>query len=452
MKCKNTRRDFLKNSALTGAGVWLAGSSALAESTSANEQIQFACVGVGGKGRSDSSDAGRSGKVVAICDIDEQTMEKAAGRFKDAEKFFDFREMYDQLGDKFDAVTVSTPDHVHAVASAAALKMGKHTFTQKPLTRTIWESRRLGEIAREQGVQTMMGNQGTAAPGLRRTARQIQLGALGTPTEVHCWTNRPVWPQGIERPTEIVPVPAHVHWEQFLAGAEPRDYHPAYHPFKWRGWWEFGSGALGDMACHTLNLAFMALDLRDPTSVEVVVQEGDQVVSTEHNGETFPGRSKIRYEFPERNGRPALTMFWYDGGNVPSRDMFSGLDDEIELSKSGLLVIGDQGRMYSPNDYGEVIHWLEMEKMPDDVEFDESPGHFDEWVRGIKTGTPAVSNFPDYAGPLSETVLLGNLAVWSRKRVDWDAENLTITNLSEFDKPDELTGLIKPTYHNGYTV
>lgn len=408
------RRSFFKSTALSGAGVWLTARSFADSPVSANEEIQFACIGVGGKGRSDSADAGKHGRVVAICDIDERNMEKAAGRFKEAKRFFDFRDMYQQMGDQIDAVTVSTPDHIHTVAAVMGMKMGKHCFTQKPLTHSIFEARTMARVAREMEVATQMGNQGTASSNMRRTAEQIKAGALGTCSEIHCWTNRPVWPQGVERPVETPAVPAHVHWEGFIGPAPMRPYHPAYHPFSWRGWWDFGTGALGDMACHTLNLAFMALDLRDPVSVEATTPG--------HNNETFPGRSVIKYRFPERNGRPPLTLTWYDGGERPSAELMEGIS---EISNSGLLVVGEKGKMYSPSDYGSESVWMPEGKIDlPNVEIRESPGHFTEWVHAIRGGDPAVSNFADYSGPLTETVLLGNLAVWSGKKVEWDAKNM----------------------------
>lgn len=408
------RRSFFKSTALSGVGVWVAARSFADSPVSANEEIQFACIGVGGKGRSDSADAGKHGRVVAICDIDERNMEKAAGRFKEAKRFFDFRDMYQQMGDRIDAVTVSTPDHIHTVAAVMGMKTGKHCFTQKPLTHSIFEARTMARVAREMEVATQMGNQGTASSNMRRTAAQIKAGALGTCSEIHCWTNRPVWPQGVERPVETPAVPAHVHWEGFIGPAPLRPYHPAYHPFSWRGWWDFGTGALGDMACHTLNLAFMALDLRDPVSVEATTPG--------HNNETFPGRSVIKYRFPERNGRPPLTLTWYDGGERPSAELLEGIS---EISSSGLLVVGEKGKMYSPSDYGSESVWLPEGKIDlPDVEIRESPGHFTEWVHAIRGGDPAVSNFADYSGPLTETVLLGNLAVWSGKKVEWDAKNM----------------------------
>ncbi len=237
------RRRFLKSTALTGVGVFVAGKAAAEDSKSPNERIRFACIGVGGKGGSDSRDAAEHGDIVAICDIDDNTLEKAGSRFfTKAARYNDFRKMLDEMGKNIDAVTVSTPDHMHAPASALAMRMGKACFTQKPLTRTIWEARELGKIAAEMQVATQMGNQGTAANSLRKTSAVIQSGAIGNVKDVHVWTNRPIWPQGGGRPPEA-PVPSNVHWDLWLGCAPPRPYAPGYHPFAWRGWWDFGSGA-----------------------------------------------------------------------------------------------------------------------------------------------------------------------------------------------------------------
>jgi predicted dehydrogenase len=445
MSYQNSRRDFLKTTALAGAGFWIAGATRADEKRkSANEQINFACIGVGGKGRSDTADAAKHGNVVAICDVDEQTLARAAQLYPAAKQFVDFRKMLDEMGKSIDAVTVSTPDHTHAVAAALAMRLGKHCFTQKPLTHTLYEARRLGEIAREMKVATQMGNQGTASSGLREAAALIRAGAIGTVKEVHVWTNRPIWPQGMDRPkTEEVP-PPYLHWDLWLGPAPFRPFYHGpvnarnpkrgtYHDFNWRGWWDFGTGALGDMACHTMNMPYMALDLRGPTSVEAE--------SSGHNKESYPKWSIIRYTFPARDNRPALTMTWYDGGKKPPAELLDGQ----ELARSGSLLIGTKGKLYSSGANGGSYKLLGDITEPK-VEFLQSPGHFAEFVRAIKGGEPATSNFPNYAGPLTETVLLGNLAVWAGKKVEWDAKNLKATNAPE------VGPLIKATYRKGYTL
>jgi predicted dehydrogenase len=435
-----SRRTFLKSTAVTGVGVWAAGGVAPRESRAANEKIQFACIGVGGKGASDSADAGQAGDVVAICDIDGDTLTKSAERFTSAAKFSDFREMLDKLGDKIDAVTVSTPDHTHAAAASMAMSMGKHCFCQKPLTHSIFEARRLGELAKEKGVVTQMGNQGTAENGVRRAAALIKAGAIGTPKEVHVWTNRPVWPQGVVA-TPAEAVPATLNWDAFIGPAQFREYSSAYHPFKWRGFWDFGTGALGDMACHTLNMPYMGVDLMNPTSV--------QATTAGHNKITYPAYSVITFEFPANNWRGPVKLFWYDGGKLPKPELLSGA--KLGPNASGCLVVGDKGTLYSPNDYGaefELIGGTDS-----DVKFTRSPGHFREFAMGIKGGPMPRSNFAEYAGPLTEVILLGNLAVWAADgtdtegpKVEWDAKNLAVKGTNEFDS------IVKREYRDGWKL
>ncbi|MFP6769278.1 MAG: Gfo/Idh/MocA family oxidoreductase, partial [Planctomycetaceae bacterium] len=256
-----TRREFLQTSAAVGTAFWVTSQQeSWTAPKAANEKIRFACIGVGGKGGSDSNSASRHGDVVAICDVDDNTLNKAGGRFKQAKKFNDYRVMLEKMADSIDAVTVSIPDHNHAAASAMAIKLGKHCFTQKPLTHSIYEARQLGVLAKKHKVQTQMGNQGTATSSLREGAAIVQSGVLGQIKEVHVWTNRPVWPQGGPRPKPSA-VPKHLHWDIWLGPAPERPFGKGYHPFSWRGWWDFGTGALGDMACHTMNMPFMALNL-----------------------------------------------------------------------------------------------------------------------------------------------------------------------------------------------
>lgn len=441
MSRRSSRRTFVKTAAAIGAGYWVAGGVSPKVSLSANEEIRFASIGVNGKGDSDSNDAGRFGKMVAICDIDESSLEKKGARFEDAEKFFDFRKMFDKMEKSIDAVTVSTPDHTHAVAAAMALRLGKHAFCQKPLTKSLHEARVLSTLAAEKKVATQMGNQGTAANSLREAAAIVKSGALGKVKEVHVWTNRPVWPQGTDRPTDTPPVPSGIHWDEFIGPVEKRPFNPVYHPFKWRGWWAFGTGALGDMACHTLNMPFMALDLRDPTTL--------QAITSGHNKETYPAWSEITIDYPERNGRAPVTFKWYDGGKKVDASLLKGK----ELASSGCLIIGDKDSLYAPGDYAEREVWLLSGAEKPKVEYKKSPGHFEEWVNAIKGGEQAMSNFPNYAGPLTETVLLGNLAVWAApekevmgKKIEWDAANLTAKNAPE------VAHIIKPEMKNGYTL
>jgi predicted dehydrogenase len=445
MKRSASRRNFLKTTAAASAGYWVAGGVAPRQSRSALEEIRFACIGIKGKGESDSGAAARAGKIVAMCDIDDNNIKSRQENpdFADAKVYHDYRRLFDELGQQLDAVTVSSPDHVHAVQSAAAMQNGLACFTQKPLTRTIWEARRLGEIARENGVVTQMGNQGSERSGLREAAAKIKAGVIGDVQEIHVWTNRPVWPQGIPRPAGE-PIPEHLHWDEFIGPVEYRDYSPAYHPFKWRGFWSFGTGALGDMACHTLNMPFAGCDLTNPVSV--------QAITSGHNTETFPGSSQITFEFAATDNRPALKMIWYDGGRKPDPAMLEGQ----QIRGSGSLLVGTKGKIYSPDDYGAEYFVIGGEDK--DVDFVRSPGHFREFTDCIRNGGQPWSNFPDYAGPLTEIILIGNLAVWAAgetrddgedctsRLLHWDHANLKVQGTDSYDL------LIKPQYRDGYTL
>ena len=464
------RRGFLQTTAAAGAGILAVGASstqaagvlrrravvvspadcatpapAVVSSKSPNEKIAMASIGLGGKGSSDSADAGKFGDMVAICDVDDGTLNKAgAARFPKAKRFTDFRKMLDEMGKSIDAVTVSTPDHCHAPASLMAMRMGKHCFCQKPLAHTIYEARLMAKVAKESKVATQMGNQFNAAPSLRRAVSVIKAGALGTVNEVHVWTNRPIWPQGLDRPkSELCAGLDAERWNLWLGPApiRPSAKNKSYHPFAWRGWWDFGCGALGDMACHTANMPYTALQLFNPTTV--------QAETSGHNGDSYPEWSTIVFDFPANNDRPAVKLYWYDGGKKPDMELFKG--KVAKLNKSGCLVIGDKDTLYAPGDYcGNQVTSLNGAEFPE-VTWKKSPGHFEEWVNAIRGGEPAMSNFVDQAGGLAETILLGNLAVWTAAegkgpRVEWDAQNLKSPNIVG------LETIIKPIYRPGYTL
>lgn len=422
------RRGFL-----AGAGLLLLDGRTATARLSANERIAFACIGIDGKGRSDTADAARHGDIVAICDADRNRLEAAGKLYPSARKFTDYRRLFEEMSDSIDAVTVSTPDHNHFPAAALALRQGKHVFCQKPLTHTIWEARQLGQLALAGKLATQMGNQGTAGSGLRKSAALIRAGLLGAVKEVHVWTNRPVWPQGGPRPEPDI-LPPHLDWDAWLGPAMQRPYdEKAYHPFAWRGWWDFGTGALGDMACHTVNMPFMALDLRDPVSVAAE--------TSGHNGDSYPTWSQIVFEFPRRGLRGPVRMVWYDGGKKAPAELLEGR----KVSDSGCLVVGERGKLYSPGDYGSDRVLIGVQES--DVSFPESPGHFEEWVRAIRGGEPAMSNFPHYASPLTETILLGNLAVWaSGKKIEWDSYALNPVNAPE------VAQVVNKEYRSGWKV
>ena len=434
MSRRSTRRVFLSQAAAGLAVPTIMGLPSFARTT-ANAKLRFACIGVGGKGDSDTNDAGANGEIVALCDCDGHTLDRMGSKYPDAKKYFDYRKMLDEMGDKIDAVTVSTPDHTHAPASVMAMRMGKHCFTQKPLAWSVEEARVMRELAAEKKLCTQMGNQGTAEDGFRQGVATIKSDLLGPIKEIHVWTNRPIWPQGIPRPTDTPPVPAHLHWDEFLSAAPERPYNPAYQPFNWRGWLDFGTGALGDMACHTINVAAMALNLFDPETVEVVETSG--IV----DNETYPVWSIIKFQFAERDGRAPVSLTWYDGGeNLPkekrvTKEMLDGMDP----AGSGLLLIGEKGSFYSRNDYGAQHTLLPRDKFKGveqpKQEMPHSPGHFKEWVEAIQTNEPkkAFSNF-DYAGKLTETVVLGVVALKASGKIEWDAENMKVKNRPDCDK------------------
>ena len=441
MPRRTNRRQFLQTSAAMGIGYWAAGGVRAQESQSPNERIAMASVGVGGKGSSDSADAARRGDMVAICDVDKNRLAAAAKKFPGAKRYTDFRKMLDEMGKSIDAVTVSTPDHCHAPAALKAMRMGKHAFVQKPLTHSIYEARLMGRVAKQMKVATQMGNQGTAGSGLRKAAAMMKAGRLGTPKEVVVWSNRPIWPQGGERPPAKDP-PPHLEWDLWIGPAPYREYHDSLHPFAWRGWWDFGTGALGDMACHTVNMPYMGLDLFDPTSV--------QATTSGHNRDSYPKWSVIHFEFPATDWRPAVKFTWMDGGKRPDPEILDG----DKPGGSGCVVIGTKGKLYSGNDYGGISKlYGDVDDSDEGLEYPKSPGHFQEWVDAIRGGPPAMSNFADYAGGLTETILLGNLAVWvanepetQGRKVEWDAKNMKVKNI------EGLETIVKPVYRKGYVL
>ncbi|HAB17857.1 MAG TPA: Gfo/Idh/MocA family oxidoreductase [Verrucomicrobiota bacterium] len=423
-----TRRHFLGSTASAAFAFTLLPSRVWG----ANERLRIAGIGVGGKGSGDIDQAAAHGDVVALCDCDDNSLQSKLKKFPGAKTYFDFRELFDQMGDKIDAVTISTPDHNHALAAALAMKHGIHVYVQKPLTHDVWEARWLRDLARKKKLATQMGNQGTASDGLRRGVEVLRAGAIGPVREIHVWTNRPVWPQAPEitaRPTGLPPIPANVHWDQFLGTAPYRPYNEAYHPFKWRGWWDFGTGALGDMGCHTANLPFMALELDYPTTI--------RAESETPNPETYPGWATVYYEFAPRGSRPAVRFTWYEGKlpngqkNLPPLDLFHG----EKPADSGSLMVGSKGVMYSPSDYGGEWKLLPSNlfvgyvdptpTLPRNGKSDQ--GMKDEWVAAIRGGPKALSNF-DYASMLTETILLGNVAIRAGTELKWDGPDFRFTS------------------------
>ncbi|MBI5386889.1 MAG: Gfo/Idh/MocA family oxidoreductase [Verrucomicrobia bacterium] len=457
-----SRRQFLRYTTLA------AGASALSfpyvgRVLGANDRINIACIGVGGKGDSDTNSAyGHGGNIVALCDVDANRVngklkylkDRAAkdNRTVEPKLYSDFRKMFEELDSSIDAVTVSTPDHLHGVACMMAMKRKKHVYCQKPLCQNVSEAREMVRLAKENKLATQMGNQGSANDALRRAVEIIQAGVIGEPKELHVWSNRPVWPQGLDRPETSDPVPDWMNWDCWIGPAQMRPYKTGvYHSFNWRGWYDFGTGALGDMACHMVNMPFRALKLGYANVIECEL-------ASRIYPETFPLTSRIRFEFPEREGLPPLKFWWYDGNPGDKRlrplrpgpevpgvtkvvDMQGG-----KLTNQGTLVVGTKGVIFAPDDYAEKIYLA----LNDEKEFVDgkkheaclnvpktiprSPGHDKEWFDAMKEGKPelAYSRF-EIAGYLTESILLGCIAlrVGVGKRMEWDGQNMKSTNLPE---------------------
>ncbi len=440
------RREFLGTVGAAGVGVWTSASFVPAYGYPLNDKLNIAAVGAGGRAAGDI-DGVKGENIVALCDVDRQRLDKKGEQFSGAKKYQDYRKMIEENAKAIDAVVVGTPDHHHAPAAAMGIRLGKHVYVEKPMTHSVFEARTLRELAIKHKVATQLGNQGTAGGNLRRGVEFVQAGALGPVKEIHLWTNRPVWPQAphiMERPPSKQP-PAHLDWDCWIGPAPHRDFHDSLHPFNWRGWIDFGTGALGDMACHTANLPYMAckLNLAAPTSIEA--EAGDL------NKETWPSWAKVKYEFPARADMPPLTVYWYEG-KKNRRDRVLPPDEIPHGDKwpgSGSLIVGSKGVMFSWDDYGGNWKLLPEDKFegykaPPET-LPRSPGHHAEWIRACKGGPKALSNF-DYSGPLTEFVLLGNVAILTGKKLAWDDKNCKVTNCPEAAR------IIKRDYRSGWTL
>ena len=430
-----SRRDVLRGSAVAVTG--LAMGSALAAPTQQKkiDRLRFGIIGCGGKGWSGMSQAAEHGDIAALCDVDVVNRTKALELHPKATSFDDYRFMIEAMRGKIDAVVISVPDHHHAIASALAMRAGLHTYCEKPLCRTIWEARQIAKIAREKKVATQMGNQSTANTPMRKMAALIKSGHFGSVKEIHLWTDRAGgwWDQGMPRPA-VADIPKELDWDLWLGPRPERPYGKGYHPFSWRGYWDFGTGSLGDMGCHIFNMPHMALDLSSPLAV--------QAETSGHNKETFPKWSIVHYEYPALGPRPAFKLTWYDGGRKPDPE----LAPEFTFGGNGTITVCEKATIYSPNEFNDEYHIVGGGTIPD-IKVDESPGHMAEFARAAMGGAAAVSNFPNYAGPLAETVLLGNLAIWANgPRLEWDSNKMQVKGSTEYDS------LIRPAYRKGYGV
>ncbi|MBK1828300.1 Gfo/Idh/MocA family protein [Haloferula rosea] len=442
------RRQFLKTSAVM-AGATFAPNILLGQDK-ALKKLNVAAVGCGGKGGSDISQIAPSNQIVALCDVDHKRAAGAFGKFPEAKTFFDYREMFSEMADEIDVVTVSTPDHMHFPIAVAAIQAGKPVFVQKPLANTLWETRALADLAKKHDVLTVMGNQGATNAGTRVLREWIEAGVIGEVTEVHYWTNRPIWPQGpgLEFPKQ--PVPETLNWEVWQGSvATDRPYSPKIHPFAWRGFWDYGCGALGDIGCHSFNSAFWALDLHGDFEVEATqVSEFDEDIA--------PKRTTIVFDFPEKKGRAPVKIIWQDGVADPNKDEKfirpPGIPDDLELGREfGQVFVGTKGVIYCPDAYCGATPKLYPESLREEarkvpkVYARVSGGPTQELCRAIRgDGEKPLSNFTDHAGPLTEMVLVGNLAVRLGKKINWDSAKLEARGLPEAQK------FIKRTYRQGW--
>lgn len=439
-----SRRDFLASTAVGTATFLIVPRHVLGGPgyRAPSDTVNIACVGVGGKGRSDIMRISTE-NIVAVCDVDDLQMagtlkryrevngSDLANKFMKAKKYRDFRVMLEKENKKIDAVTVTTPDHTHAVIALTAIQLGKHTFVQKPLTHSVGEARKLAKAAREAKVVTQMGNQGHASEEARLINEWIWDGAIGDVREVHCWTNRPIWPQGIDRPAEIPSVPSTLDWDVWIGPAPFRPYHPAYAPFSWRGWWDFGTGALGDMGAHIIDPPYWALKLDLPETV--------QASSTRFTDDSYPVASTVHFTFAARGDMPPVKMTWYDGGLMPPRPHDLEEGRRMGDSGGGVLFVGDKGNMMC-SVYGSNPRIIPESKMREYERpaktIPRSPGIHEEWIEAIKSGTPTTTNF-DYAAKLTETMLLGNIAIRMANKntiLGYDGEKMQFTNLPEANR------------------
>jgi predicted dehydrogenase len=541
-----SRRYFFYGALLTGAipagGFGSVPSLSRLGFKSPNEKLNIASIGAGGKAESDISGCARVGEnIVALCDPDSIRAARTFARYEKAPRYTDFRKMLDKEEKNIDAVIIATPDFMHGIAAMWSMERGKHVYVQKPMARTVWEARMLTEAARKYGVASQMGNQGYCQEGPRACAEMIWSGAIGDVTEVHAWTNRPIWKQGVATPPPPAPVPDTLDWDSWLGIAESRPHSPEYYPFSWRGYFDFGCGALGDMACHVLGAPNMALVLGAPTSFECIKKDPPG-----KNDVMYPMHSTIRFDFPARGSMPALKLFWHDGvSNLPAEVWPADIPKEEKLgdpprggipgaagaagarggaagrgapgaaagrggaptpggpplpagaplpggalagrggamggrggaaavtlppgvaeavaaantalnarntpyntpASSGVLYIGSKGYM-TTGEYGGGPRLVPMAKMADyqmpPQLLTRSHETYTDWIQSCKSGVPSASNF-DVAGPFTEWIALGCLALRFEGKLEWDAERMRITNNSNANK------YLKPTFRKGWS-
>jgi predicted dehydrogenase len=424
-----SRRKFLQNTSLTAAGFWIGARSAFGKGKSANEKLNIACIGTANRAASDIKGV-QEENIVALCDIDDKFLAAASQKFPLAKTYNDFRKLLEQKN--IDAVVVATPDHTHAVATAAALKSGRHVYCEKPLAHSVFEVREIQKLAaKNKNLATQMGTQIHATDNYRRAVELIQSGAIGSVHEVHVWCQKT---RTAVTPTDTPPIPPNIHWDLWLGPAPERPYNSAYIPKLWRAWWDFGGGTLADMACHYMDLAFRALKLRHPLTIEA---EGPPVQS-----DVVPPWLIVRYEFPSGDSSRKINVTWYDGGKKPK--LVS--EGRAPAWDNGVLFVGEKGMLIADYHRHQLLPETQFTgfKAPDPF-IPNSIGHHREWIQACKTGSATTCNF-DYSGTLSEAVLLGNVAYRSGKKLEWDAAALKVKNAAEAEQ------FLRTEYRKGWSL
>lgn len=476
-KSNGSRRKFLRNSSLAAASYFIVPRHVLGRGFVApSDKLNIAGIGAGGKGESDLSSFAKSPKVniVALVDVDDRQSVKSRQNFPKANYYKDFREMLQKEAKNIDACSISTPDHTHAVATLAAMQLGKHVYTQKPLTHDIYEARILAQAAKKYRVVTQMGNQGGSGDGVRRMKELYDAGLIGDIVEAKAWTNRPIWPQGVPKPTGTHPTPSELDWNLWLGTAPKEQYNPAYLPFNWRGWWNYGTGALGDMACHIMDPIYRILPIDYPSSAECSIPNQWNGMNQEANYiDSCPVSSIIHLEYPRKDKKGTLKVSWYDGGLMPERPDELEPTEEFGNWDGGVLFIGTKGKLLA-DCYGANPRLLPLSKNESAKAVKQTiarvpggeGGHYLQWVNACLEGYgKGVTSSPfEYAGPFTESILMGNLAIRSalytdpkvsgwgkskftgRKKLLWDAQNMKITNF------DEANQFVKRQYTEGWSL
>ncbi len=461
----NSRRKFIKNGAIAATGFFIVPRHVLGRGYIApSDKLNIAGIGVGGKGEGDLAEFANSPKanIVALCDVDDRQAVNSIKRFPNRKYYKDFREMLDKENKNIDAVSVSTPDHTHAVAALTAMKMGKHVYVQKPLTHDVYEARILAQAAKKYKVVSQMGNQGASGNGVRKMQEWYQAGLIGDATDIYCWTNRPVWPQGFGKPTTKDVVPKELDWKLWLGANEWEEYHKEFVPFNWRGYTSFGTGALGDMGCHIIDPAFKTVGLGYASEVECsVVNVFEKMWASSYHPDSYPTACTLKLKFPMGAGKPEVLLRWMDGGLLPERPEELRPNEAMGDDGGGAIIVGTKGKMMCST-YGNDPKLLPTNltgivTVPETIER-VPQGHYIQWVEACIAGygNKDLSSPFSYAGPLTETILMGNLALqaWNvkegkgnfpgRTKLLWNAEEMKITN---FEPANQF---VKREYKNGY--